>query len=61
MIRIAMTDANVRKSSRSGWLVEHPSNGAILAYCDTEEEAKRVQDAINDMARVLREVGEKVS
>jgi hypothetical protein len=61
MIRLIITDADVRKSSRDGWLVEHPSNGAILAYCETEDEAKRVRDAINDMARTLRTVGEKVA
>jgi hypothetical protein len=60
MIRFVITDADVR-NSRGGWLVEHPNNGAILAYCATAQEAKRVRDAINDLPRVLREVGEKVA
>lgn len=32
------------------WLVSHPSNDAILAYCDTEEAAKAVQAALNALA-----------
>jgi homospermidine synthase len=61
MINIVIDDARVSRSpTKQGWYVYHPCNDAILAYCDTEAEAKAVCEAINDMARVLRAVGEKV-
>lgn len=37
------------------WVVKHPNNGAILAYCDFKEEAVAVREAINDIARQLRD------
>jgi hypothetical protein len=46
---------------RVSWNVMHPSNGAVLAYCDTEDEAKDYRDAINDLPRQLRAVGHKVT
>lgn len=63
-IEFAICDPIIRQWAPSGgsrWIVVHRTNGAILAYCDTEHEAKRVRDAINDMPRVLRGVGEKVA
>lgn len=39
---------------RASWNVMHPSNGAVLAYCDTEEEAERTRDAINYLATKLK-------
>ncbi len=53
MIRFVIDNADVRESQRAGWLVEHPTNSAILAYCDTEEEAKRVRDALGRIGRAL--------
>lgn len=65
MILIAITDAKVEKLGKR-WIVTHPVERtlelprAILAYCDTEAEAKRVRDAINDIPLHLRGVGERV-
>ena len=33
------------------------SNGAILAYCDTQEEAQAYRDALNDIPRQLHANG----
>lgn len=59
-IRFSVLDAHVCGSGRD-WRVVHPTNDAILAYCDTRAEAVRVLDAINDMPRMLRGVGMKVA
>lgn len=45
MIRYAFKTAQKRYSD-FGWLVEHPSNGGILAYCETEKEADEAVSAI---------------
>lgn len=39
MIRCIITDAEKKKKEDGSWYIRHPSNDAILAYCDTEEEA----------------------
>lgn len=60
MIQLAITDAKIRTYSPSGGsrvLVVHPQNDAILAYCDTEAEARMVREIINDMPRLIRENG----
>lgn len=41
-------------------VVKHPSNGAILAYCDTANEAQAVCDIIRNMDQQLRAAGHKV-
>lgn len=46
MIRFIIDRASARKSDHYGWLVEHPSNAAILAYCDSETEALTVAHAL---------------
>lgn len=48
------------KVGRTGWAVVHPSNGAILAYADTKEEAAAYRDALNDLPRQLRAQGVEV-
>ena len=59
VIRFAIYDAKIAKDGLK-YALAHPSNGAILAYCDTKEEAERARDAINDLALQLRRVGEVV-
>lgn len=56
MITLVINDALVRPSitNRNEWLVMHPSNGAILAYCDTEREAMMVRDRLTALAALLR-------
>lgn len=67
MIQIVVEDAEVSqcgaydpRTKTTGWACVHPSNGAILAYCDTEAEAIAVREAINDLARQLRATGKEV-
>lgn len=63
MIRPVIHDAPVERcgvwdvKNKTGWAVIHPTNGAILAYCDTKEEAQAYRDALNDIPRQLRELG----
>lgn len=41
MIQNAISNPKVREASYGGdWVVVHPCNDAILAYCDTEQEAR---------------------
>lgn len=66
MIHPVIHDALVQRSGymtgdgKVGWTVAHPSNGAILAYADTKEEAAAYRDALNDLPRQLREQGVQV-
>ena len=64
MINIVIEDVIVNHNEQNNfgqkWYVSHPNNPSILAYCDTENEAKRVRDAINDLARQLRSLGFQV-
>lgn len=54
MIRFPITNANKRVDhTNNGWWVTHPSNGAILAYCDLEEEADYVIANINRWQRSI--------
>jgi hypothetical protein len=55
MIRFVIEKAEVKKSIRGCWIVKHPNNGAILAYCDTEAEATRVCDALAELGRFWSE------
>lgn len=63
MIKIVIEDAEVKElsSTHDRFIVRHPSNDAILAYCDTKEEAVAVCEGINDLARQLRGIGHKVA
>ena len=65
MIRFTIGDADVKqcgmcdgRTDEIGWAVV--SHGINIAYADTEVEAKRARDAINDLDRLLRAVGETV-
>lgn len=64
MIHSVIEDADIGESKSPNaagpWMVKHPSNGAILAYCSTKEEASMYREAINDIPRLLREVGMSV-
>jgi hypothetical protein len=51
VIKLVIEGATLRKSSDYGWLVRHPTNDAILAYCDTEKEAKRVSLGLRSLLR----------
>lgn len=61
MISPYIHDARVELRGRKTWYVFHPSNDAVLARCDSREEAERYRDAINDLPRQLRGVGCEVS
>jgi hypothetical protein len=50
---IGNSDARPSDIEGRGWLVQHPSNDAILAYCDTEKEANEVRKALADLAKRL--------
>lgn len=60
MLRPVIHDATVRKYL-VGWAVLHPTNGAVLAYADTDAEARAYRDALNDLPRQLRAVGVEVA
>lgn len=61
MIIFTICDPDIIVQNGGPWLVVHPDDPeAVLATCDSEAEAKRARDAINDMPRVLRGVGETV-
>lgn len=52
MISLIIERAEVRLSGDGKtYHVIHPSNGAILAYCDTEEEAIDVRSALQSLGR----------
>ena len=54
MIRLVIDHVDIRKAdSGTQWYVLHPSNDAILAYCNTEEEAGMVRKALNELAAQL--------
>lgn len=55
MIVLLTDDARIQQSSL-GWLVLHRSNSAVLATCETREEAVTVREAYNDLARQLRRI-----
>lgn len=60
MIAFSICDADIRQHGKQ-YIVVHPSNGAILAYCQDLEAAKAVRDAINDLPRQLRGQGWRVA
>jgi len=49
------------KTGEIYWALVHPSNGAILAYADTKDEAVAYKEAINDIPRRLRGIGFEVA
>jgi hypothetical protein len=56
MIRLVIDHVDIRQSdSKAGgqWYVMHPSNDAILAYCDTKEEAELTRKGLADLAAQL--------
>jgi hypothetical protein len=56
MIHLVIANPDIRRSSigtGERWHVLHPGNDAILAYCNTEEEAKLVCKGLNDLAAEL--------
>jgi len=56
MIRLAIDHVHVREASPGSggeWWVLHPSNDAILAYCDTKEEAELVSKGLRELAAKL--------
>ena len=50
MIRFVIARPVIARSNATGWLVEHPTNGAILAYCSTPHEAQHVAECLLDLA-----------
>lgn len=62
MINIVIEDGIVKvdENDPDKWVVKHPHNHAVLAYCNFKSEAEAARDMINDMARQLRSVGHKV-
>lgn len=53
MINLDIVNARVVSHPIGYWLVMHPSNDAVLAYCDTGEEAREVVEALNRIANSL--------
>jgi DNA-directed RNA polymerase subunit L len=55
MIELEIREARIKESFSNpiSYYVEHPCNDAILAYCDTEEEAERVREELNRVANLL--------
>jgi hypothetical protein len=55
MTYTTISGANVKRdpSNRGKWWVSHPANGAILAYCDTQEEANAVVGLFNAVDTLL--------
>lgn len=53
MINLCISNPRVRGSGQS-WLVLHPTNDSILAYCTTETEANYAAERITVLARKLR-------
>jgi hypothetical protein len=59
MIRLVIDHVDVREASPGSggeWWVLHPSNDAILAYCDTKEEAELVSKGLRELAAQLAKV-----
>lgn len=54
MIRAVIDCARKRHDPEGGWRVLHPSNDAILAYCDSEAEADACISTINLMAEAMQ-------
>ena len=46
--QIVIKNARIHKWGNQ-YTVVHPSNDAILAYCDTEQEAKEVIEALDKL------------
>ena len=55
MIHLTITDARKKQNHDGQWWVMHPSNDAILAYCDTEEEADKVISSLNKAEKAANE------
>ncbi len=55
MVQVVIGNADIVKVEGRRWQVRHPSNGAILAYCDTEGEAKSVRSALDAVVVAFKE------
>lgn len=53
MISFTIGEARKKGDGRGRWWVMHPCNDAILAYCDSEEEADLVLAALREARTVL--------
>jgi hypothetical protein len=55
-IQFAIHDAHVSpdRGNPGRWLVLHPCNDAILAYCDTREEAEQAVIRLNALCKSYR-------
>lgn len=51
MIRFIIKDARKDKRPDGTYYILHPSNDAILAYCDNEREADAVIEVLNGMCK----------
>ncbi len=58
MTYTTVSGANVKPDGANGgkWWVTHPSNGCILAYCDTQDEAMSVVSFFNALDQLLARV-----
>lgn len=56
-IKSAIENATIVSYGSSSWLVTHPSNGAILFYCDTKNEAEHAIRVLNDLSYTLAKKG----
>lgn len=54
MIQPIFDTGEIRKYDDRQWIVVLPQNGAILAYCTTEDEAKTVLKRLKNSASMLR-------
>jgi hypothetical protein len=61
MVKLTTDDAKISKQPSGEVYVTHPTNGAILAYCNSEAEARDVVELLNDLARQLRGLGHKAA
>jgi hypothetical protein len=56
-IHIAIKGARKEEMKGRGggkeWWVLHPQNDAVLAYCDTEEEADKVITSLNEVSYIF--------
>ena len=49
MIRLALKYGDIRCRGVGDWVVTHPSNGGIIAYCGTEEECNKVSEELTKL------------
>lgn len=59
MINFYIKEPDVHQTpGRPGWLVTHPENGAILAQCDTNTEARQVAEAFKMLGAMFEQTPE---